>query len=169
MVRRLLADRTGAMGFILPADIPLCLSGRFKSLTLASSRPLLARWRFFSRGWWRCRWGPTALGAFLSWGWLLPWWDIFCTWSARWCHLLLLKHSFYAGFRFRSDGGCFFSGSSSKQQNGERNYYECKHNTNPQPHSFAAVSSSCALGAFGSSESSSYIPPTASGSFGSSE
>src|SRR5829696_6137939 len=66
---------------------------------------------------------------------------------------LLLKPSFYAFSRFRSGGGAFVSGTSSKQPDCERNYYECEQNANPQPHTFA-VSSSFALGACGSSESS---------------
>jgi hypothetical protein len=123
-------------------------------LTLASSRALLSRGRFFSGGWWRCRRFSAALGAFLAWWWLLPRWDSFCAWSVRWYNRLLLYPSFYAFSRFRSGGGAFLFGTSSKQPDCERNYYECEQNANPQPHTFAVSSSFALLGACGSSESS---------------
>jgi hypothetical protein len=96
------------------------VSGARRHLRLRCPPPrsLFARRRFFSGGWWRCRRFPTPLGAFLAWRRLLPWWDIFCAGRARWyLHFLLQKHIFYPFFRFRSDGGGFFSGSSSKQPN----------------------------------------------------
>src|SRR5215203_7505658 len=73
--------------------------------------------------------------------------------SLAYHRLLLHKPSFYAFSRFRSGGGAFVSCTSSKQPDCERNYYECEQNANAQPHTFA-VSSSFALGACGSSESS---------------
>src|SRR5215216_1780062 len=72
---------------------------------------------------------------------------------ARLAYRLLLHPSFYAFSRFRSGGGAFVCGTSSKQPDCERNYYECEQNANAQPHTFA-VRSSFALGGCGSWESS---------------